>query len=289
MGTNDYLPFATGGGANVVVQGTYAAAAYVPTGRGAGILPSDVYNKIARQGSIGAAILGQLIITRTALNAVDDGNLTVLLASLEAAILASVQNSAPRPSRTVLLTGTAATYTTPAGCKQLRIIMVGGGGGGGAAATNAGVNGATSSFNSVTALGGNGGGAAGGLGGTGGAGGTGTITVRLGGGGGAPGTTTVGLAGSGAASAFGGAGRGASGTNAGGNAPVNTGGGGGGGSSGGNGGGGGGSGEYVEMIINSPAGSYTYTVGQGGAGGAAGGQAGGNGGDGIIIIDEFYV
>jgi len=54
--------------------------------------------------------------------------------------------------------------------------------------------------------------------------------------------------------------------------------------------GGGGEGEYAEIVIDSPAATYTYTVGAGGAGGNAGssGGAGGAGGSGYIIVDEYY-
>ncbi len=53
---------------------------------------------------------------------------------------------------------------------------------------------------------------------------------------------------------------------------------------------GGGEGEYVELVINSPAANYTYTVGALGAGGAAGtsGHGGADGGSGFIIVDEYY-
>ena len=44
-------------------------------------------------------------------------------------------------------------------------------------------------------------------------------------------------------------------------------------------GGGGGGGAYVEMMIDGPAASYSYTVGAGGAGGAAGNNAGSAGSD----------
>jgi hypothetical protein len=87
MATNDYLPFATGGGANVINQATYVAAAYVPTGRGSGILPSNVYNKIARQASMAAAAIGQLIVNILGINATDDGNLAALTTNLQNAIL----------------------------------------------------------------------------------------------------------------------------------------------------------------------------------------------------------
>ena len=67
------------------------------------------------------------------------------------------------------------------------------------------------------------------------------------------------------------------------------GGGGGGHSTGAYQGSGGGAGEYVELVINSPSATYTYTVGTSGAAAAAGAQfAGGAGGTGIIIVDEYY-
>jgi len=50
----------------------------------------------------------------------------------------------------------------------------------------------------------------------------------------------------------------------------------------------GGEGEYIEIIINSPAATYTYTVGAGGAGGSGGTYAGAAGGSGYIIVDEYY-
>jgi hypothetical protein len=53
---------------------------------------------------------------------------------------------------------------------------------------------------------------------------------------------------------------------------------------------GGGEGEYVEIIVNSPSGTYTYTVGAAGSAGSAGtgGFAGGAGGSGYIVVDEYY-
>lgn len=204
---------------------------------------------------------------------------------------------APRgPTRQVFLSGTSATYTTPAGCQVLVVRAIGGGGGGGAITTNAGANGTASVFNGIEAAGGSGGAvAATHTGGAGGTGGAGTASFRIAGGDGGSGTqtgvaSTSGTGGIGGSGAFGGAGRsGASGA-AGQAAKANS-GGGGGGASGGSattGGGGGGAGEYIELRISGPAASYTYTVGSGGAGGAAGTLAGGDGGSGIIIVDEYY-
>lgn len=203
-------------------------------------------------------------------------------------------------TRQVLTSGTA--YTTPAGCTRLFIRMMGAGGGGqGASASTlggAGGTGGDSSFNSIVAKGGPGGASF-----TSGTTthGSGSASLRILGG--------IGVAGSaysnpnpvdtevggmmGAASPFGGAG----GANIGGgiSAAANSGSGAGGAAyadtmAGGNYqalGGSGCAGEYVELIINGPAASYTYAIGAGGTAGS-GTLPGGVGGAGIIIVDEFY-
>lgn len=195
-------------------------------------------------------------------------------------------------TRQTLTSGSAATYTTPAGCTQLRVRMIGGGGGGGANTggnNNAGTGG-TTSFSTFTAVGGTGGGLAGAAGGTGGTGGSGSSNYRVAGGAGTTGLTASSSSpgGVGGAGAFGGSAAGVNG--AGGAAAANTGGGGGGAGATGGGisGGGGGAGEYLEAFINSPAATYTYTVGAAGSG-ATGGATGGAGGSGVIIVDETYL
>jgi hypothetical protein len=58
------------------------------------------------------------------------------------------------------------------------------------------------------------------------------------------------------------------------------------------GGSGGGSGEYAELMISSPAGTYIYTVGASGAGGIGTGTAaatGGAGAAGFITVEEHYI
>jgi len=218
------------------------------------------------------------------------GAFSVPAASISEAALAHGARTCQR-----LLSGTAATYTTPAGCRALKVIMIGGGAGGGATITNNGSSGGTTTFNSINAAGGSGGtaGGNGGAGGTGGTGGTGTADLRLSGSDGSTGAGAVDASsgGSGAPGIFGmGSGRGGA-NGAGQNAKANTGAGGGGagnGQSPDNNGGGGGSGEYVELDIPNPSATYTYTVGTGGNGGAAGTQAGGNGATGIIIVEEYY-
>ena len=210
-------------------------------------------------------------------------------------------------------TGTSVQYNTPTGARWIKVRLVGGAGGGGGSGTNGGGGTAATAGTASTFVGSGtisaGGGSAGSqhTGATAACGaasvGMGTTLVAVSGGSGqggsgqAGGTTTAGspltLGGSGGNSFFGGSGGG--GGIAGGLAgAANSGsGGGGGGASNQNivfGGGGGGAGAYTEVIITSPAATYTYTVGQNGTAGTAGtnGQAGGDGGAGLVLIEEYY-
>lgn len=205
------------------------------------------------------------------------------------------------PTRQILTSGTAQTYTTPSGAVRLKIRMVGAGGGGGGFGGSGGAGGA-STFNSIDANGGAGGtGASGSIntgvaGGAGGTGGSGSADFRFPGAAGgfgdsySAGYTIVG-GGNGGATLFGGNGVGHANGGAGTGAVANTGSGGGGtGGSSASGGGGGGAGEYLELTINNPSATYTYTVGAAGTAGAAGGvTAGGAGAAGVIIVEESYI
>lgn len=204
------------------------------------------------------------------------------------------------------------TYTTPANVRYLRIRMCGGGGGGAGAGTSggpggAGVTGGTTTFGTglISCTGGDGAAAGGNKGGNGG-----TVTINSpgiaivaisGGGGGT--TQQQGTAGTsifngaqGGVNAFGGS-NGATWASSGQNGSDDTGAGGSGGSMTTNGtansfgGSGGGAGGYMEVYVQSPNATYSYTVGAGGNGGTAGtnGGAGGGGAGGVIIIEEFYV
>lgn len=207
--------------------------------------------------------------------------------------LAATDGSSPftLPTRQVLTSGTGATYTTPAGVRQLRIRMVGaGGGGGGYNNSGNGVAGGDTSFNSIVAKGGSGGTQGGsstlGGGGAGGTGGTGSASLRRTGQDGITGTYAVVNAQANASQPGGNSLLGSGSSSTGSAASANTGGGGAGGASVTttiSGGGGGGAGEYVELIINSPSGTYTYTIGAGGT--SAAGSAGGSG---VILVDEIY-
>lgn len=200
------------------------------------------------------------------------------------------------PSEQKMTSGSSATYTTPAGCRQIVVRMAAGGGGGCGSGTSgtggAGGNGTDTSFNSIVAA--HGTGAPTTQQGSGGGSGAGSAFLRITGGGGGEGQVTGATAtfapigGAGGSTPFGmtqhfGAvpqvNSGAGGPGAGGSLTNSM-----------TAGGGGGGGEYVEFVITTPAATYTYTVGTGGAGGTAGtsGSAGKAGAAGVIIVNEIY-
>ena len=102
---NDFLPFATGGGANVLTQSQYAALSAIATGYQSGVAQSAALNKTWRQSSIMAAVLAQLINNNAGQPAVDDGTTATLLANLTTAI-----SVIARQNPVLTDTGTANAY-----------------------------------------------------------------------------------------------------------------------------------------------------------------------------------
>ncbi|MCA8242819.1 hypothetical protein [Burkholderia sp. AU32262] len=86
---NDFLPFATGPGANVVDQATYAALTALTTGFLSGTAQSVQLNKVWRQSSIMSAVIAQFIVAQTGQAAVDDGTTPTLLANFTKAVNAA--------------------------------------------------------------------------------------------------------------------------------------------------------------------------------------------------------
>lgn len=196
------------------------------------------------------------------------------------------------PTRQVVTTAQAGTYTTPANVRWIRIRLVGGGGGGGGgnngAVSTAGNN---STFSGGSLVAGGGGFAGTATQGAAGSASNGNIMNIAGGSGNGSNGSTNGSGAGGGNSCLGGAGGGGlAATGAGLSAAANSGSGGGGGAFSVNSAGGGGAGGCVEHVITSPAASYTYAVGAGGAGaaGSGGGGNGGNGATGIMIVEEYY-
>lgn len=114
MATNDFLPFATGGSANVLTQAQWAALSALLNGFQSGVADSKSINKAFRQSSIMSSVLAQFIVAQTGQNAVDDGTTATLLANLLAAVKASsnaVVGGARNVSMSVAAASTSATIT----------------------------------------------------------------------------------------------------------------------------------------------------------------------------------
>jgi len=104
-GTNDFQPVAAAGGANVVTQAEYLAlTTLLADGLTSGIVNSAQLNKMIRQATIMAAMVGQLIADSTGQNATDDGTVATLEANLARAIRGDVWWGAD--------TGSANAYAT---------------------------------------------------------------------------------------------------------------------------------------------------------------------------------
>lgn len=94
-GSNQFLPFATGGSANTLTPAAYAAlTAVIANGFQPGLASSQQANTVWRQATFVAAAVAQ-IIANQGVNANDDGNLTNFVTNLQTAIgnLGSLQAS----------------------------------------------------------------------------------------------------------------------------------------------------------------------------------------------------
>lgn len=84
-GTNDFLPYADSGGANVISQATYAGSTFQLNGAQTGLAQSAQTNKAIRQPAVIASQIAQFI-ANTGPNVQDNGDLATLLANLTHAI-----------------------------------------------------------------------------------------------------------------------------------------------------------------------------------------------------------
>lgn len=98
MPTNDFKPFSTSGGANVITQAAYLALPAEATGFIAGTAISAQVNKVLRQGTFGTAIMGEMITSQLGVDALDDGDLAGKVALFMAAIVAAVQAAGVGPT-----------------------------------------------------------------------------------------------------------------------------------------------------------------------------------------------
>jgi hypothetical protein len=91
-GIVDYKPIAANVGANVISQAQYltdlAPAGALQNGFQGGTAKSNVVNKVVRQSSMVAAAVASFISQELGIDVLDDGNLTLLITNLTAAIQA---------------------------------------------------------------------------------------------------------------------------------------------------------------------------------------------------------
>jgi hypothetical protein len=94
----DYVPFATGGGANVYSPATYQALAVVGTGVEPGLADPQLANTTWRLASMISAAVATFVSNVLGINVLDDGNLSSLVTNFTNAVQAG---GATNPSRTV--------------------------------------------------------------------------------------------------------------------------------------------------------------------------------------------
>ncbi|ALD93457.1 hypothetical protein CR3_4275 [Cupriavidus gilardii CR3] len=113
MATIDFLPFATGSGANVMSQAEWAALTQRLSGFQSGVAQSAQLNKAWRQSSIMAAVIAQFISDITGQDVIDDGTTASILANLKSAVSAQSVGvvGAVRNARMIVSSAsTSATY-----------------------------------------------------------------------------------------------------------------------------------------------------------------------------------
>jgi len=121
MATNEFLPFATAGGANVQTQAEYAAEPSRLAGVVAGRAKSSLANKSWRQSASMAAMLGAYLANNNH-DALDDGDVDALLDGFTASVRALAANR-------LVATGTASALTVtldpvPASYAELNVLWV---------------------------------------------------------------------------------------------------------------------------------------------------------------------
>lgn len=104
MPTNDFLPFATQAGANVMPQTDWAALAARAAGFSAGVASSAQINKALRQSSFVAAAVAQFVADNQGGNVADDG----VVGNFEAQLIAAIKAAA-----TSLFTGNQSAGSVP--------------------------------------------------------------------------------------------------------------------------------------------------------------------------------
>jgi|GEM_PF-4684652 len=92
---SDLKLFAGGGGANVMTQAEYEAMAALPNGFSSGVAQAPQLNKVWRQASFVAAMIGQFTMHNAIADVLDDGNVDGFEAKFKAAVQALVTAGFP--------------------------------------------------------------------------------------------------------------------------------------------------------------------------------------------------
>jgi hypothetical protein len=128
MAQVDYVPFATGGGANVYSPATYQALAVVGTGVEPGLADPQLANTTWRLASMTSAALAKFISNVLGIDVLDDGNLAGLVTNLTGAISLGSSTSASRTVTsstdfTILVTDYAIAMARTAGVTATTILL----------------------------------------------------------------------------------------------------------------------------------------------------------------------
>ncbi|WP_445497382.1 phage tail protein [Photorhabdus sp. SF281] len=100
MAKNDFKAFATGENANTLSQEEYESLGFIEEGFKSGIARSEQLNKVWRQSSIIAAVIGKYIAEKTGEDVIDDGDLEKLVAQLDLALKQKITAEIPDASLT---------------------------------------------------------------------------------------------------------------------------------------------------------------------------------------------
>ncbi|RAW99016.1 MULTISPECIES: phage tail protein [unclassified Photorhabdus] len=100
MAKNDFKAFAIGENANTLSQEEYESADFIEEGFKSGIARSERLNKVWRQSSVIAAVIGKYIAEKTGEDVMDDGDLEKLVAQLDLALKHKITTEIPDASLT---------------------------------------------------------------------------------------------------------------------------------------------------------------------------------------------
>jgi len=106
----DFLPFATGSGANVVSLGAYTSAAMRTSGFQTGVADSSFVNRAIRQSALMTAALGQYV-SDSGLDAFDNGDVASLAATLGLTFASAGRNALVWSATITYPVGALVTYS----------------------------------------------------------------------------------------------------------------------------------------------------------------------------------